>query len=254
MRALVVVPTFGRVSFLNRVLASFLSQDYDDKDLLIINDDPNVQILCDHKNVFCINLNKKVLVPIKRNIGAAFGDYDIIFPFDDDDIFLPKRISNHIATFQEDCNIDAYINMVCYIIDDNKFFHGRSGPSTVAYKKSAWAKVGGYTSPVNYGEDTEFIDKLFKLNMRNVEDYDNMDYIYNFSGINYHATSHSDNYIINEAQTELEEMNLFKNKFYIEPDYFQFYKFMEICDIFKETGQDVSVIYPRRGEIEIKRD
>lgn len=39
MKVLIVCPTFGRLPFLGRMLASFLSQDYSDKRLVLINDD-----------------------------------------------------------------------------------------------------------------------------------------------------------------------------------------------------------------------
>ena len=36
MKVLVVVPTYGRLPFLGRVVVSFLSQTYEDKELVII--------------------------------------------------------------------------------------------------------------------------------------------------------------------------------------------------------------------------
>ena len=54
MKTLIIMPTYGRIPFLNRALASFLKQNYDDKTLVIINDDNNIELKCNYKNVVCI--------------------------------------------------------------------------------------------------------------------------------------------------------------------------------------------------------
>jgi glycosyltransferase involved in cell wall biosynthesis len=58
MKVLLVCPTYGRIPYLGRMVASFLSQNYDDKHLVIVNDDSNVELCCDIKNIIVININK----------------------------------------------------------------------------------------------------------------------------------------------------------------------------------------------------
>jgi glycosyltransferase involved in cell wall biosynthesis len=81
MKVLVVMPTYGRIPFLNRALASFLSQTYDNKELVIINDDKNVELKCEYPNVICINLNKKILIGQKKNLATNVGYHDLYMPF-----------------------------------------------------------------------------------------------------------------------------------------------------------------------------
>ena len=73
MKTLVVCPTYGRIPYLNRMLSGFLHQTYNDKHLVIVNDDVNVELCCNEPSVTCINLNRKILLPQKRNIAIGLG-------------------------------------------------------------------------------------------------------------------------------------------------------------------------------------
>jgi glycosyltransferase involved in cell wall biosynthesis len=144
MKALFICPTYGRIPFLGRMLAGFLRQTYDDKHLVIINDDKNVELCCDYDNVTCININKKILLDAKRNIGACFGNYDLIFPQDDDDIAMPNRIANHVKKFQENPDINLYRNSASYLIYGDEFKIKKNAPNACSYIKKAYYEIGGY--------------------------------------------------------------------------------------------------------------
>ena len=87
--------TFGRPQVLEEAIESFLRQDYPGvKELLVLNDCAHQTLICDHPEVVVINIPKRFrTVGEKRNACAALASHDLFFVWDDDDIFLPHRIS-----------------------------------------------------------------------------------------------------------------------------------------------------------------
>lgn len=218
MKSLVVCPTYGRIPYLGRMLASFLSQDWDDKHLVIINDDKNVTLHCDYSNVTVINCNKKMTVAEKRNIGVSVGNYDLILPLDDDDIFLPNRISNHISKYSDN---KAYRNVPCYMIYGDKFLIDISAPNSISFKKEEWYNVGGYKILKNSrADDGKIYDDLKNRNILLEEnDKDNIDFVYHFGGVNYHLSCIPHDTIDKIAHQQLVDMKLEGGHYWIEPDY-----------------------------------
>lgn len=233
MKALIIVPTYGRIPFLNRMLASFLSQNYEDKELVIVNDDKNVTLCCEYPKVTCINLNKKILVGQKRNIATNLGFYDIMIPYDDDDIMLPNRITNCVKKHIENPEIDCFHNQSSYILYGNEFLISDSGPSTLSYTKKGWFACKGYNHPLNKGEDQKFINDL--PNKLIIKDKELIDYVYNYGGINYHLSGNNDTDIEKIAYHQLKEMNLLGQKYFITPDYEEYNKFLKLEKMFKNN-------------------
>ena len=240
MKVLVVTPTYGRIPFLGRLVASFLSQTYEDKELVIINDDVNVTISCDEPNVICVNMNKKILVAQKRNIATQVGYHDLYIHLDDDDVFLPERIANHVKIHQEHPEINLYRNTAAYKVFGDCFHEYPCTPNYVSYKRKGWFEMGGNTHDFNYAED------LFLLeNMSNVleEDRpDQLDLVYNYGGVNYHLAHENTNpelkNIISMAKDQLIEMGVFKGEFKIIPDFEQFNNFVKLDKKYKELNQN----------------
>ena len=249
MKTLLITPTYGRIPFLNRLVASFCRQDYDDKELVIINDDRNVQICCETKNVTCINLNKKILVGQKRNLAITLGFHDLYLPHDDDDIFLPNRISNCVKKHLEHPETFLYHNTLSYLVYGSEFKVSSSGPSCISFTREGWFDGGGYAHTMNAGEDQEFLNKI--KNKLTEEDKENIDYVYNFSGLNYHLSCHSDKTIEEIAYNQLVEMNLLNSKYYIEPDFIEYDKFVELDGIYKEKQVSISITHFSLGKIKI---
>jgi glycosyltransferase involved in cell wall biosynthesis len=255
MKVLVVTPTYGRLPFLPRLVASFLSQTYEDKELVIINDDANVIISCDEPNVICLNMNKKILVGQKRNLATQVGYHDLYMHLDDDDIFLPERISNHVKVHQEHPEINLYRNTISYKIYGDCFHEHHNTPNFVSYKRKGWFEMGGNIHNANYAEDLYLLE-----NMKNVleeERSDQLDSIYNWGGINYHTAlePHSSE-IENIAKDQLITMNVFKGEFKIVPDFEEFNKFIKLDKKYKEinkfgTKTPLYVRHIKHGKIEI---
>lgn len=249
MKALVIMPTYGRIPFLNRALASFLSQTYDDKELVIVNDDKNIEIKCEYPNVTCINLSKKILIGQKKNLATNLGYHNLYIPFDDDDIMLPNRIQNCVNMHTNNTNIGLYRNILCYTIYGDEFFISHSAQNAISYTKKIWFESGGYLHDTNCGEDQEFKNKID--NKVEMEDSESIDYVYNFGGLNYHLSSTSDVDIERIAYQQLLDMNLLNKTYYIEPDWDEFTIFLELDRIYKEKQQPIKVKHVGLGKIKI---
>ena len=234
MKVLVITPTFGRLPFLGRLVASFLSQTYDDKELVIINDDKNVKIACDINNVKCINIDKKILVGQKRNLATQLGYYDLYMHIDDDDVFLPERISNHVKMHQDRPEINLYRNTASYRIYGDAFERAGvdAGMNFISYKRQAWFDVGGCFKDNNLGEDREFLEKM--PNVLQFENFDQLDCVYNFGGINYHLSVKTPEEELQRiAHIQRESLNLVNGVFNIVPDFTEYNKFIELDKRYK---------------------
>lgn len=236
MKVLVVCSTYGRLPFLPRVLAGFLSQDYDDKQLVFVNDDKNVRLNCSYDNVICINLNRKLLLPQKRNVGIGTSYSDIIMQYDDDDVFLPNKISNHVEKHRE--GWEVYRNTATYIVYDNVFKIDASSPTNISYTRKAYHEVGGYANQQTIGEDFEFYHKL-KENDKFLEERntDKIDFVYNWSGVNYHSTYQDCNSIEQIAEAQLKDMGFFGEEYEILPNFDEYNKFVRLHEEYNGPRQ-----------------
>lgn len=251
MKALVVCPTYGRPHLLGRILASFLEQTYEDKHLVIINDDHNFTLCCDYKDVSIINCSNRLSIGEKRNLGASYGHYDIIHPWDDDDIFLPKRLENHMLQYNDE-GVYAYRNFPSYITYGGKFNECGGGPNSISYRKKHLYEVGGYSVTENYGEDTELHDKL--KNFKQDRNENNRDFIYSFSASNYHASCQiEDKHLEEIAYNTLVKMDILHKKYYILPDYEQYGVYKELDEIYRDKKEEITIKHIGDCRIEIMR-
>lgn len=247
MRALVVCATYGRIPYLGKMLSGFISQTYDDKHLLIINDDSNIQLCCELNDVTIINCNRRMFISEKRNLGACFGYYDVIFPWDDDDIFYPTRISNHMKQY-EDPEVNAYRNYPSYIIYNSIFSPDGGGINNHSYRRSEWFRCGGYGNVGMSGED---VDLHYKLSgFKHSHNEDERDFCYGFSTSNYHLSSTPD-WLEKLAYDQLVSMNLLGEKYWIVPDAEQYNTYLRLEEIYKTVGTPLKVKVLDHGNIDI---
>lgn len=184
--------TYGRPHLLNEAVESFLRQDYEgEKELVILNDHPEVLIEeSDLPEVRVFNVGRRFhSIGEKRNACCGLCAGEIIFPWDDDDISLPWRIS---LTLQRMTNLH-------YLKPDGLWYWANgtiSHRKAVAHAMGAWSRglfdeVGGYPH-IQSGQD-QAIEALFaKTGRRMVVPCDAGDlfYIYRFPGTgSYHLSA-----------------------------------------------------------------
>jgi glycosyltransferase involved in cell wall biosynthesis len=155
------VSTYGRVSFLEEAIESFLRQEFEGKkELVIINDYPLQELVYNHPEIRIINIDMTYpLISQKENFAVSQCKGDIIATFDDDDIAMPWHLSN-IAKYIEDNDLIRWGNGVYY--NEPKItsitYIGNSG---MVYRKQAWEKIGGFPLE-NAGYDSTFTDIMVK--------------------------------------------------------------------------------------------
>lgn len=93
--------TYGRPRLLEESIHSFLQQDYaEPKELIVLNDYADQTLAFDHPEVQVINLPRRFrTLGEKLNAAVALASHDLLFPWDDDDIYLPHRLSFSVASF-----------------------------------------------------------------------------------------------------------------------------------------------------------
>lgn len=150
--------TFGRPFYLEEAIESFLRQDYiGPKEMAIFNDLLEQELVFDHPEIKIINSNVRCpTLGDARNELVKNQNGQIILQLDDDDTILPTYISTCVKLLG---NMDWMMpgNAVTLYKYDMKFIEN-SG-SHIVFRKTAWEKVGGYSS-MNTGEDWNFVHKL----------------------------------------------------------------------------------------------
>lgn len=93
--------TYGRPQVLEEAIYAFLLQDYAGrKELLVLNDYEGQTLAFDHPEVQVINVPKRFrTVGEKMNAAVALASHNLLFVWDDDDIYLPHRLTFSLAHF-----------------------------------------------------------------------------------------------------------------------------------------------------------
>src|SRR5215211_75266 len=96
-----ICPTYGRPPnhqyLLEEAIESFLRQTYPNKELIVLNDCPEQELVCLAPGVRVVNLPERFpSLGDKRNAGVELARGELIAPWDDDDISLPWRLSHSV--------------------------------------------------------------------------------------------------------------------------------------------------------------
>src|SRR5262252_1967520 len=111
----VIIPTYNRRHMLPRTIASVLSQDESDFELIVVDD-------CspDDTQAYLASLTDprvRTVVPSRnggtaaaRNVGLEAARGDIVALLDDDDEYLPRRLSAPLAVFTREPDVVATVS------------------------------------------------------------------------------------------------------------------------------------------------
>lgn len=181
--------TYGRTSFLEELLESFLKQEYEgDKELVIINDYPLQKLEFEHPLVTIINLDYTFdTIGEKENFAVSKCKYDTIAVWDDDDIALSNHLSNIDKYFTDDTDLLHWEKAV-YYNEPNITDIICVGNSGIVYSRRIWNKLGGYPLE-NAGYDMSFVLNI-KQNSTNISLANPIDeevsWFYMWGGRDYH--------------------------------------------------------------------
>lgn len=181
MKVSAIMPTRGRQRLSALAVISFLSQTYDNKELLILDDaeDPAFEAFqlgrspSQKIEYVLYEGEQRQTIAAKRNwlCGRATGD--IIMHFDSDDWSSPDRMADQVARLQESGKaLTGYHSMLFLnAYDDTAWkYHGHSHlyavGTSLAYRRDWWAghpfpvtrKENGGDVPLIIGEDNEMVN------------------------------------------------------------------------------------------------
>ncbi len=160
-----IMPTYGRRDYVSQSVRMFLAQDYPYKELLILNDCPGQTLHCDAPGVRVFNTASRFpSLGEKRNalIEQAHGEF--IAVWDDDDIYLPWRLSFSVAQAYA-LQTPFYIPAEYWAywgekdLHDNQTIQSWVSHPMFLFDKTLWDKAGRYP-PLNLGEDHALADQM----------------------------------------------------------------------------------------------
>ncbi|MGD9712907.1 MAG: glycosyltransferase, partial [Thermomicrobiales bacterium] len=151
------LPTYNRVPdhahLVEEAIESFLRQDYPNKELILLNDTPGQELVCDAPGVMVVNVAERYpTLGEKRNALVQLAKGELLAVWDDDDISLPWRLSQSVEKMG---NLEYYCDHLAWYQESQWFstdVHVLTGGPHAIYRRDAFDEVGGYP-PINYGID-----------------------------------------------------------------------------------------------------
>lgn len=88
------MPTYGRSKYVPEAIWCFLEQDYPKKELIVLNDCTQQVYEGELPDVRFVNVPSRfATLGEKRNAAIELAQGDVILVWDDDDLYLPWRLS-----------------------------------------------------------------------------------------------------------------------------------------------------------------
>jgi glycosyltransferase involved in cell wall biosynthesis len=186
----ILIPTYARVIELQEALHCALNQNYENFNVIVLNDNPRQKLFCNDPRV--IIHNESIHYPTlgaKRNALVEKADSEFIVWLDDDDLIMPWHVSKLVkpyTTFNfKSCIVRSYVDYRMH--SDNLvtsiprvvIAHGVTREDALKYK---------FASDMDSGEDQVFVSKIpdnIKVLYANIL---NKSYIYRWNNGTYHIS------------------------------------------------------------------
>jgi len=161
-----IMPTYNRRQFIPHAIRYFLRQEYDNKELIILDDgtDKIADLVPDNPTIRYYSLENKITLGAKLNLACEYATGSIIVNWDDDDWYAPRRLSYQV-TAMEDEHIDVCgINKLLYYDPRNNRAYRYVYPpdqrvwllgSSLCYKREVWNRH--HFADINVGMDGLFV-------------------------------------------------------------------------------------------------
>ena len=161
-----IMPTFNRRKFVPLALQYYLRQDYDNRELVIVDDgtDPVRDLIPAHSGISYYQLPNKKSLGEKLNLACEWAKGDIIVHWDDDDWYDTSRISYQVEALREfDAAICGINHLLYFNINTKAAFQYIYPPdertwllgSSLCYLKSLWKQHP--FAPIDVGMDALFV-------------------------------------------------------------------------------------------------
>ncbi len=143
----VLVPTYGRTRLLPEIMESFARQDYERKEMVILNDHPRQTLVYDGpESIRIINRSMRyATLGDKRNALLAEALHPIVTYWDDDDIYLPYRLANGISLWRQGYRASIEGRMWVDVGEDHLLYSDPVSPMAgMLVEMRAAVEVGGF--------------------------------------------------------------------------------------------------------------
>src|SRR5665213_3603909 len=169
-----IMPTFNRRPFVPNAIRYFLRQDYENKELIIIDDGEDVimDLVPQADNIRYFRLDAKISLGAKLNLACEYARGNIIANWDDDDWYASRRLSYQAHSLKNEkifiCGIN---NLLYYNLFDKKAFNyiypSNQKPwligSSLCFKKQFWQMH--HFEDIDVGMDGLFVWKAASQNI-----------------------------------------------------------------------------------------
>lgn len=169
-------PTFGRFPayghLLGETVQCFIDQDYENKELVILNDCPRQTLVCSAPGVRVFNLPYRYpTLGQKFDALCALAMGDVLLPWEDDDWSLSHRISQAVEVVG-DPSAPTYFNPGCHWLHSLnpagpgdyaggfRIMKAGVNHNASAFTRAAWQAAGGY--PATTGDQDMAMDGLLR--------------------------------------------------------------------------------------------
>ena len=116
----IIIPTYNRTEYLKYTLESVINQTYPATEIIVVDDgSPNTktQTLCQHyKNVAYYKIENSGGPATPRNFGFKQSKGQYIAFLDDDDLWLPDKLSKQVKILEENPDF-GIAHSYCDVID-----------------------------------------------------------------------------------------------------------------------------------------
>lgn len=174
-----IMPTYNRREFIPNAIRYFLRQDYENKELIIIDDgeDAVKDLVPESDNIRYFRLEHKISLGAKLNLGCEYAKGDIIAHWDDDDWYASHRLSYQMEAIKnEQIAICGINNLLYYDLFHKKTYNyiypANQRPwlsgSSLCYKKQFWKRHR--FEEIDVGMDGLFVWKASRENIHNLAD------------------------------------------------------------------------------------
>lgn len=153
--------THGRISWLKEAFSCFLAQDYENKELIILNNHPTpIEVRRNYPGVVIFNEPRYLTLGACRKRLFELAEGDLIRTWDDDDLYLPWAISQGVEcigdapAFKPELSWHSTKNKI-YRLEDNVFEAAMTTQRWVVEKYGYQATGGNEHEPLLEGVQKE---------------------------------------------------------------------------------------------------
>jgi glycosyltransferase involved in cell wall biosynthesis len=143
-----ILVTRDRPAFVRQALRCFSSQDYPNKELVVVDDgEAPVERLCAGvRDLTYIRLRTPAPTGTKLNHGIAAARGDILQKLDDDDFYAPGFLSTSVGRLIRARRRDALVAWCCFLVliaRERKLYfsgHGWNTGGTLCFRRALWER------------------------------------------------------------------------------------------------------------------